>query len=248
MKETRMTNDLSKYLGGADLPALSDQQMADAMENATNDMGGSSDGTQFLSFSGKTNVYALGRNKDGIDPDQLYIMEPKSLVAGWVCWKGSKPVGRVEWSIYQPEKAVAKADLEDHGPYRADSGDGWSAMLGFGCVSADALLTQVKFSSTSKSGRNSISDLMDASRVRMLAKEPNIPAFVFLSEEFTAQEKLNYKPVLDVDRWLTRDAMNAFFAEEMDLDALLEGDQPKKKAGRRAAKKDEKSPRTRLKR
>ena len=229
-----MGKSLTSYMSGANLPDLTDEDMAGALADATNDASeGGSGGAQFLTFSGKMGTYALGRNKSDMDEDDLYILEPQSVIEGWTCWKGSKPVARHEWSIYRrKEQAVAKNDLEDKGPY--EDGDGWNRMIGFGAIGTDAEFTQIKFSSTSKSGRNSISDLLDEVRKRSSAGEPNMPLISFQSESFIAQEKKNYKPVLAVECWVDRAAVGAFLEGRLDLDGLQSGKKP------RAAKKKKK--------
>ena len=227
-----MSTDLTKYLDGAKLPAISAEDMAGAMiETTAATTSGGGDGVQFLSFSGKMDVYALGRDKAPIDPDQLYIVEPQSLMRGYICWKGSKVVGRVSWSIYEPEKEVHKLDLPDHSPYR--DGEGWNSLLSFGCVEASAARTAVSFSSSSVSGRNSIGGLIDEISARLLAGEPYIPLILFGSESFMAQDQKNYKPILDVDCWLTREQSMAWFDGSMSLEDAMAGKAPRKKSGKK---------------
>tara|TARA_R110002096_G_scaffold342807_1_gene535881 strand:+ start:1239 stop:1862 length:624 start_codon:yes stop_codon:yes gene_type:complete len=203
--------------------------MASALAEVSDDVGGQS-GTQYLSFSGKTGNYALGRNKDGMDPDDLFLLEPQSIIQGWVCWKANKPVDRVEWSIYKrATHAVTESDLEDHGPYRTNMGEGWQSLLGFGVLSTDGQITSIKFSATSKSGRNAIGDLTEEIKKRMMAGEPAMPLIAFDSEEFTAQEQKNFKPKFIIEGWVTRESAGAFFDGDLTLDQLEAGDAPKKK-------------------
>ena len=169
-----MSSSLMKYVEDANLPAMSDEAMANALQNAgVGDAPAGAEGVQYLSFSGKSGTYQLGQNKEA--PENFFVVETKSIVTGWICWLKSKPVDRFEWSIYQPEKAVSENDLAFHGPYREGSGEGWFQSLGFGCLSLDDRSLQVKFSNNSKSGRNSIRNLMDDVRKRVLAGEPSLP-------------------------------------------------------------------------
>lgn len=229
-----MSKSLTNYMSGANLPDLTDEDMAGALAEATNDAtggaaGGAAGGAQFLTFSGKSGKYSLGRNKAAMDPDDLYILEPQMVTEGWTCWKGSKPISRCEWSIYKrAEQEVFEKDLEDHGPYKPSSGDGWQRMIGFGMLGTDDEHTQVKFSSTSKSGRNAISDLLNEVRARSSAGDPNMPVISFSEEEFTAQDQKNYKPVMTVDCWVTRAAVGAYLAGDMSFENLQAGKAPKK--------------------
>ena len=86
-----MTNDLMAFVSGNELPVLSDDALADAIEQAQQATGeGSRDTTftQYLSFSGKTGVYALGKDRDDIDPEALFLVEPMTFTDGWLCLFG----------------------------------------------------------------------------------------------------------------------------------------------------------------
>jgi hypothetical protein len=230
-----MTNELTKFLNADNLPAVDGGELANALteaaDDATTGVGGNVD---YLSFSGKTGKYSLGREQADIDPDQLYLVEPKTFIGGWVCWKNSKPIDRIEWSIYKAkEQAVDINDLEDHGPYRESAGEGWQQLLGLGLIGCDAVQSQVKFSSTSKSGRNSIGDLMKDIAVRAVAGEPSLPLIYFDSVQFEAQGNKNYKPVLQIDTWVTRDSAAAYIDGSLSEEQFLAGKRPKKKSGRK---------------
>lgn len=228
-----MSNSLTAFLGNANLPALSDEDMAAALQEHS-DENPTAGGVTYLSFSGKTGRYSLGRNKDDVDPDDLFLLEPQSIIEGWVCWKSNKPVSRVEWSIYQRKaQAVREEDLEDKGPYRINMGEGWQPLLGFGVMSTDGEMASIKFSVTSKSGRNAVDDMIEEIKKRMQAGEPSMPLIGFDSETFVAQEQTNYKPSLIVETWVTREAAAAYFAGDLNLDGLIEGKAPKKKRASR---------------
>tara|TARA_R110000822_G_scaffold38746_2_gene107113 strand:- start:1618 stop:2313 length:696 start_codon:yes stop_codon:yes gene_type:complete len=221
-----MSNALTSFISKANVPVLSDTALADAIEQgqqANNAAGRDSSGAQYLSFSGKTGIYALGQEKGEIDPDAMYLFEPMSLLAGWICWKNSKPVGRTEWSFYSGNPVKA-SELEDHGPY--DEGDGWKELLGFGCLALDGTKAEIKFSSNAVSAKNSITDLIEKVKVRSKAKEPALPVFSFGKEKFEAQGKWNFKPTLPVEAWVTREASALFFEGTFSMDDLLAGKKP----------------------
>tara|TARA_R110000803_G_scaffold149685_1_gene215136 strand:- start:22 stop:714 length:693 start_codon:yes stop_codon:yes gene_type:complete len=229
-----MSTSLTSYLDVANLPTLSDEAMLNALEERSDENPSSGSGITFLSFSGKTGQYALGRDKDEVDPDDLFIIEPQSIIEGWVCWKGNKPVKRLEWSVYQRKaQAVAEADLEDHGPYRTNMGEGWSPLLGFGVLSTDGKNENIKFTVTSKSGRNAVNDIIEEIKARMRAGDPSMPLIGFDAETFVAQEQKNYKPKFVVDAWVTREACSAYLNGDLNLDELAAGDIPKKKKSRK---------------
>jgi hypothetical protein len=219
-----MTTSLTAYLSSADLPDISDDQMIAALSETTEEQRtGTGLNVQYLAFSGKTGSYALGRARTDVH-DQLFVIEPKSVVEGWICWKASKPVDRVEWSIFNKRAAVAEPDLPDHAPYNTKTGEGWHRALGFGCVSMDGAQTSVKFVTNAVSGRNAITDLLNEIVRRMTSGAPSMPIFEFAAEQFTAQGAVNYKPKFVIHGWATRPEVEAFFAGSTDLDALLYGE------------------------
>jgi len=231
------STSLTSFMKTANLPALTDEAMANALEETVNDSTGGGGAATFLSFSGKTGVYSLGKTKKNIDPEDLYILEPQSVIKGWTCWKGNKPVARHEWSVYQKGAAVAAHELADHGPYRTDHGEGWSQMLGFGIIETAEPFTPISYSTTSISGRNAVGDLIEEIKARLRSGEPPIPVISFDREEFEAQGKKNFKPQFLVDVWVTRPAVDAFVAGDLDSDDFLSGEEPKKKKAKAKRKK-----------
>lgn len=215
---------LAKFLGETQLPALSPEAMANAMQQAENEASTGMAGGNFLDFSGKTGAWRLGRDKVAPE-DTLFIIEPQSFFRGWKCWKDNGVAGVHQWSIYTPEKAILEQDLEYHGPY--GEGDGWAPMLGFGGMIADQYKESFLFNITSKSGINAVTDLMAEIRKRMGAGEPDIPVFSCGEEKFTAHGKKNSKPVFEIEAWVTRSAVEAFVAGG-DVDALLSGEEKPK--------------------
>jgi hypothetical protein len=227
MEHNMNSTSLTSYLDKNALPEISDEQMMAALADTTEEQRtGSGSSVTYLSFSGKTGSYALGRDRTDVTDDVLWILEPKSVIEGWICWKGGKPVDRVEWSTYNKAAAVDEVDLKDHGPYNTKTGEGWQRALGFGCISTDGAATSVQFITNSVSGRNAISDLLAELVRRMTSGSPSLPIFGFGAESFTAQGATNYKPKFLIPGWATRAEVAAFLAGEISLDELVYGDNP----------------------
>jgi|SRR6056297_64834 len=199
-----MSTSLTAFAKGGNLPALDKDAMAKALSSAgaEESTGSASDGVEYVSFSGKTGAITHGRDRNELDSGELFLMEPRSAFRGWICWKDNKPVARHEWSIYQPELAVAQKELEDKGPYSRPQ-DGWQSMLGFGFMSSEGEVVQYQFSTNSVSGKNTVSALFDEISQRMLAGEPHFPLFHFTREKFQAQGEWNFKPKFDIEEWIT---------------------------------------------
>jgi len=219
-----MSKSLTNYMAASSLPAISDADMADALDEGLSDVGSGGGGQTYLSFSGKSGRYALGKNKAEPADDQLFIMEPHAYTEGWVCWKNKAVVGRERWSFYNRKtEFIKEADLKEYGPYRENSGDGWSAEYGLGLISTDGENEMINFALSSKSGVNVFHDLMDEVKKRMRMQEPSMPVFTLEVEEFEAQQQTNYKPVFKIDAWVTREAVASYFAEELSLSDLRLG-------------------------
>lgn len=222
-----MTTSLTAYLDNNTLPEISDDQMIAALADTSDEQRtGTGLNVQYLAFSGKSGSYALGRDRTDLTDDVLFILEPKSVIEGWICWKASKPIDRVEWSIYNKRAAVPEVDLADHAPYNTKTGEGWHRALGFGCISTDGAATNVKFVTNSVSGRNAITDLLNEIVKRMSSGQPSLPIFGFGAESFTAQGAQNYKPKFAVHCWATRPDVEAFFAGSISADELVYGEAP----------------------
>ena len=221
-----MSTNLTAFVAGNDLPVLSDEALADAIEKAqaaTGAVAHDTNFTQYLSFSGKTGLYALGKDHDDVDPEALFLVEPMSFTDGWICWKSGKPVDRVEWNYLDQGRAVIESDLQDHGPYNSATGEGWSSLLGFGCVSLDKETTQIKFSSNSISAKNSITDLHNEIKDRARRGDAQIPVIHIDKEQFEAQGAKNWKPKFVVEVWVTRESAGAYTNGGLTLDDLVSG-------------------------
>lgn len=218
-----MSGALSKFAAGGNLQ-LNDAQAANALRRSADEgQTGGGTGVDFLSFSGKRGTYSLGRDKDDVDPDQVFILEPLAAVEGWTCWKNGKPAKKHQWSIYDTSKAVAYADLEDLGPYNENVGEGWQQMMGIGLVDADDPQRSILFTITNVSGRNVFSDLQNEVADQMENGDPYIPLVAFDMEEFEAHGQKNFKPVINVQAWVTREEVAAYFEGDFDIDDLMDG-------------------------
>jgi hypothetical protein len=182
-------------------------------------------GVTFIDFSGKLNQYRVGKEREAIDPESMFLFEPISAIKGWICWKGGRVVGREEWAYLNKAAAVAAETLKDHGPYK--EGDGWKPLRGFGCLALDGSGQHFKFSSNAAGARNSIEAMLSQISKHIKSGEPSLPIIKFASESFTANDHTNWKPTFPVVAWVTREAAQGFFAGG-SLDDLLAGKQPKK--------------------
>jgi len=251
-----MTNDkkntgaLAAWAGGGGVAVNKAAIAAALIESANAGSTGDGGDMDYMSFSGQGANYAgwkVGRDKKAPDPDSVYIIDPQSALEGWNCWKGGSVAEKHEWGVFdRATMAVSQSQLKDHGPY-AD-GDGWQFMMGLSMFDIDAAERQIKFTTTSKSGKNVLADLNKEVAQRIMADEPFVPVVTLGSEQFTAQGKKNGKPKISVEGWVTMEEVGVFMqmGDDGDLDDLLAGKYeaapepaPKKRAAKKVAEPEQ---------
>lgn len=220
-----MTGSLMKSAPAGAIVAVSMEDAAALVEQEMEGVATGSGGVTYVNFSGKLGKYAVGKEKEDIDPDDLFVLDLRYLLKGWNCWKGSKPVEKHRWSMLDRASAVAEEDLQDHGPYRANLGEGWRQMVGFwtrSLTTGDD--TVYEFTTDSVSGRNSVDDVVKEMVDRAKKREPAFPVISFDKKQFTAQETTNWKPVFPVHAWATEEQVQAVLQDTgYTVDDLLAG-------------------------
>ncbi len=171
--------------------------------------GGGEDGV-YINFSGKRGVYEIGPDKDGADPDEIWLVNTASFESGWICWKSGRPVAKRMASIYGDP--VVTPDMNEHGPFQDGSGEGWYVAKSMILRSLDSGVQGV-FTTNSKSGVSSLVGIQKeiASRV---GEQPSWAIIQLSSEEFSAQGNKNFKPIFPVFGWLGDAQINALAALE----------------------------------
>lgn len=228
-----MSTELTAWLdNSANLPATKD--MGAALVEAGRDNSNGS-GVAFLSFNGKFGRWTIGKDKNEIDPEDLFIVEPSTFTEGWTFWLENKVPqgGNVEWPVLRRrQSAVLEAELEDpSNGARLGDGDGWKASAGFSCMTVEG--RPYKFANNSKSGVGAVAALMDECGQRAMADEPEIPILTLGQEMFTANGKQNFKPVFSVETWVNRETMMAYAKGDIKVSSLLKNEAKKKVAKKR---------------
>ena len=215
-----MTNALTPKTPFGAITLRGNAGMAQALANDAMDgaRGMAPEGSQYLNFSGKMGVYQFGTNKEDLDDDELWLVKVDSFVAGWECWKdGSKKATRMA-SVYG-NSPVPEPDFSEFGPFK--QGDGWRRAKGFVVRSLDADDRQAYFSTSTKSAVGEVAALQQQIADSLIAGNADYwPVIKFKREKFLAQGSWNYKPVIEVEAWLTDEGQNAL-AEGADLDAAI---------------------------
>jgi hypothetical protein len=212
-----MTNDLDVFKGFdlTDEKALRDAVAADA------DVGSRADGLSFMSFSGKRGTYKIGLEEREPGKEEPFLLAVPLFKIGWICWKGGKPVAKRMAGLRQP--AVPEPDMSEFGPFDSNKGEGWMRARSVQLKSMDNN-EEVEFSISSKSGVAEIASMHKMVRDQMGEGAAYWPAIVFGREEFEAQGFKNFKPTMEVVKWLTTDEIKQWVD---DFDALSLLDAPK---------------------
>lgn len=227
---------LSAWSASGGALAVSDEDAIAALAGSSQSH--STGGTEFVSFSGKRGTWELGRERQDDYSDWLAILDYRTIVEGWTCWKGGSPVGKVSWSVYnRAAEGVGFGALQDHGPYA--EGDGWSPLLGgkFLLFFAGDEVRHATFETNSKSGRNAFGDLQ-RDVLKQIAtpatSKARFPVMEFGRDTFVAQGKTNYLPVFKVLGWATEDEVTSFMEDPGSLETFVEVKQaPPPPSGRR---------------
>jgi hypothetical protein len=225
--QKKTTGALAAWAGGGGIAVNKAAIAAALLESAAAGSTGDGGDLDFMSFSGQGANYAgwkIGRDKKAPDQDSMYVIDPQSAVEGWTCWKGGSPIEKSEWGVFdRATMSVSQSQLKDHGPY--SDGDGWQFMMGLSMFDIDAADRQIKFTTTSKSGKNVLADMNKEIAGRILADEPFVPVVTLSSEQFTAQGKKNGKPKIVVEGWVSMEEVGVFLSmgDDGDLDDLLGG-------------------------
>ena len=100
----------------------------------------------------KRGQVVVGRDKEAVDAEkELFLWDPLSAEAGYICWKDGSPVEERMVSVF--DDPVSPETLTDHGPY--EQGDGWREQVK---ILGDRLATgqRVVYSPTSYGGRKTV--------------------------------------------------------------------------------------------
>lgn len=220
-----MGNEVAKPIFGGKVD-ISDMKSlaAKAQESAQKTTrGGAPNGSEYLNFSGKRGLYKIGQDERTIQNDERWVVDVTSFEEGFICWKGGKPASTRMANIYTGVP-IAEPDPEEGGPFDRNKGDGWYSAKAFVLRSTDNG-QQGYFKNNSVSGVAEMSSLMEEFSARAASGEPCWPVVCLDIEEFESQGFKNFKPIFDVQGWLSNEQL-AELAAGADIDDLLAADEP----------------------
>jgi len=218
-EEEEMGNEVSVFGGKvdiADMKSLAQRAQVSASNTAR---GGAPGGSDYMNFSGKRGVYTIGQEKRRIENDERWVVDITSFEEGWVCWKGGQSPSSRMANIYNGVP-IPQPDPDELGPFDTQKGDGWFAGKAMVLKSCDED-QQGYFKINSVSGVSSMSELMEEFAERANAGLPAWPVVCLDMEEFESQGFKNFKPIFDVQGWLSNEQLQEL-ADGADINDLLE--------------------------
>jgi hypothetical protein len=219
-----MANDIVNSPFGKGVALTNAAAMADALTASAQQgqIGGAPDGSVYLNFTGKRGVYEFGKDKEDLDPSEIWLVNIASFEEGFVCWKGGKTAATRMANIYSGQHIATPAH-DEMGPFNAAQGEGWFPAKSMVIKSIEADDRQGYWKINSKSGVAVFADLQSQVAERLRAGRACWPLVRCGKEKFEAQGQKNYKPKLDVYGWLSQEAVGELAADpEADIDELIQ--------------------------
>jgi hypothetical protein len=212
-----MSNEVAKrnVFGGTLSVANSAALASKIAESAQNDPRGGAGDSEYLNFSGKRGVYAMGPNQDSIDADEKWLVNVMSFEDGYVAWKGGQPAGNRMANIYS-EVRIPAPDPDEGGPFDSNKGEGWFQAKAMTIKSLESG-RQGYFKINSVSGVSALAQLQKEVAGRIGSGQPAWPVVQLDVERFESQGYKNYKPVFNIYGWIG-DEQIAELAENEDAD------------------------------
>lgn len=142
--------------------------------------------------------------------DEVFALNPFSISAGAICWKGGRPVEEIMHPVSSGER-VNMAALPDHGPYERD-GDGWREQSSFQAKSLDNGV-EVIFKGSS-GGFNKLRSKLSsefANRLKTVGPDGALFPVISLSSDSYRHDDYGriFTPEVDVVGWATEEQLLA---------------------------------------
>lgn len=223
-KDEEETKELAPVFGGKQITIAESEQLMRALEETQNE-GARMGDVSFMSFSGKRGIYKIGQEGREPGAQEPFLVAIPAFEIGWMCWKGGKPVAKRMANISQPR--IPDPDMNEFGPFDERKGEGWQKSR---AITARSLENseQIYFTISSKSGVAAMADLQREVLSRMKEGQPCWPVIIFDREEFEAQSFKNFKPTMDIVKWVTTQNVQALADPDIDPMSLMdEEEQPK---------------------
>ncbi len=219
-------NELVQFETGK-LAQLQDPAMIERMQKNAQQVAGNlntgSDGTPLLRFT-QEGEWVVGQENQPVPHDFQFALDPFAIAAGWVCWKGQRPIDMAMVPVLEGQP-VAEDSLPDHRPYKGGM-EGWKASVEF---VAHGLTTALKcrFNNNSMGAQRMVNKLIGAVIVQLNidAGHP-VPVVVLHGESYYNKNysKDIFNPLLSVVGWADAEMKVSPISEVLPPAAADDGD------------------------
>jgi hypothetical protein len=157
-------------------------------------------GTVFLKMD-KTGHWVYGSDQTEVEDGSTWAVNPFSFIHGFIAWGPGEMLGEKMVPLSQP--------LPDCGDAPPGSKKGWEPQLGVSlkCMSGEDEGLEVRYTATSKGGREAIQKL-GLAIAEQVAKDQTKPvAVIALAKEHYTHREFGriYTPLLEVKSWVSLD-------------------------------------------
>lgn len=196
-----MSNDVTerKPVFGGRVGMVNSQQLAASMAASAklDPRGAAADGVDYMNFSGKGGRYEVGKEKEDVDPAEVWLVNIGAFEDGWVCWKGGRSIAT---RLVPMGQEVPAQNTDEHGPFTKD-GDGWYQAKSMTLRSIETG-QQAYWKINSVSGVSVMASLQKDILARLTAGLACWPVVSLDKEKFQANGYTNWKPILKIVGWL----------------------------------------------
>jgi len=184
--------------------AIVKQSAADLASSLRKEKEKTASGYEYLKFSGKTGFYEINQDNYGQTLPGYMVVDPTSLVSGWMCFKNNSLKKQNFVSIYSGE--TPEQDLTEFGPFSGN--DGWKVSRGMA-----AMWTRngkvLPFAVSSVSGNRAFGDFFDdlADAIEeaggLVVPVVKLTAESFQGKDDEGNPQTNYKPNIEIVAYLS---------------------------------------------
>ena len=197
---------------GAGLPSLADLKGGLTKNRQTTPSAGGSGDMNFLQMDQGGDGWVFGRDRDPIEDDDRFLMDPRTFVHGYICWHNSSPEYKSMVPFSTPLSEVSV-------PEGLQGAKGAEYQRGVNMVGLSEGIARLafEFSHSSMGGLQFLEDLEDAVIASPDGRE--FPVISLTQDSYTNKKygKLIYTPGFEVHEWLTlADAIIAIAGAEAE--------------------------------
>jgi hypothetical protein len=186
------------------LPAINITHFQKALATTKNAVGVEAGNKQFLKLLKNGGYWVYGQKDTEVEEGSLWAINPMSLQAGFIAWKGGQPVGKRMGSIFNPP--IRRDELDEVGAK-------WDEAVSFDlvCISGEDTGTECQYTANSYGGRKAFTDLMDALMKQTGVDATKIVPIVEMTSDSYIHKEFGetFNPIFEIKEWRAMDVAPA---------------------------------------